>query len=130
MADGSAVKVGTIGREGFVGAEILIGGAHWTETVACQIEGDALRMDIGDFRAESLGTDAVRALAAQASGEAAAAHAADGMAFDGEHCDRKNRDAAGAAFAACLNRCTVRTRGGMPAAWPGFSAARLRYPCA
>jgi CRP-like cAMP-binding protein len=43
MADGSAVEVGTIGREGFVGTEILIGGAHWTETVVCQIEGDAPR---------------------------------------------------------------------------------------
>jgi CRP-like cAMP-binding protein len=51
MADGSAVEVGTIGREGFVGVEFLIGGPAWTETVVCQIEGDALRMEIGDFMA-------------------------------------------------------------------------------
>jgi CRP-like cAMP-binding protein len=51
MADGSAVEVGTIGREGFVGAEILIGSTRWTETVVCQVEGDALRMGIGDFMA-------------------------------------------------------------------------------
>jgi len=50
MQDGTAVEVGTIGKEGFIGIETLAGGEQWTETTICQIEGEALRMSISDFK--------------------------------------------------------------------------------
>lgn len=49
LSDGSTVEVGTIGREGFVGIEMLAGGEQWTETTICQIEGKSLRMPAADF---------------------------------------------------------------------------------
>lgn len=49
MSSGVAVEVGTIGREGFVGIEVLAGGVHATETSICQVEGEALRMTTNDF---------------------------------------------------------------------------------
>jgi CRP-like cAMP-binding protein len=56
MANGSAVEVGTIGKEGFCGLELLLGGTNWTETIVCQLEGDSLRMSAADFR-EAVGGD-------------------------------------------------------------------------
>jgi CRP-like cAMP-binding protein len=49
MESGTAVEVGTIGKEGFFGLELLIGGTDWTETTVCQIEGDSLRMPAKAF---------------------------------------------------------------------------------
>jgi CRP-like cAMP-binding protein len=49
MDSGAAVEVGTIGKEGFFGLELLIGGTHWTETTVCQVEGDSLRMTAKAF---------------------------------------------------------------------------------
>lgn len=49
MQSGAAVEVGTIGREGFFGLELLVGGKHWTETTLCQVEGDSLRMPASAF---------------------------------------------------------------------------------
>lgn len=63
MSDGSAVEVGTIGREGFVGLESLAGGEYWTETIICQIEGDSLRMAIGDFKEVVAGDTPLRRIA-------------------------------------------------------------------
>lgn len=63
MADGSAVEVGTIGKEGFVGIETLAGGEQWTETTICQIEGDSLRMSIGDFKEAVAGDTPLRRIA-------------------------------------------------------------------
>ena len=50
MQSGAAVEVGTIGKEGFFGLELLVGGAQWTETTVCQIEGRSLRMSASAFR--------------------------------------------------------------------------------
>jgi CRP-like cAMP-binding protein len=50
MQSGAAVEVGTIGREGFFGLELLVGGKYWTETTVCQIEGDSLRMSASAFK--------------------------------------------------------------------------------
>jgi CRP-like cAMP-binding protein len=50
MHSGAAVEVGTIGREGFFGLELLVGGQHWTETTVCQVEGGSLCMTAAAFR--------------------------------------------------------------------------------
>ena len=50
MQSGAAVEVGTIGREGFYGLELLVGGKQWTETTVCQVEGDSLRMSASAFK--------------------------------------------------------------------------------
>jgi CRP-like cAMP-binding protein len=63
MADGAAVEVGTIGREGFAGIEALVGGDRVTETTICQIEGNALRMSIADFKEEIAGDTPLRRIA-------------------------------------------------------------------
>jgi CRP-like cAMP-binding protein len=49
MRSGAAVEVGTIGREGFFGVELLIGGKQYTETTQCLVEGDSLRMPASIF---------------------------------------------------------------------------------
>lgn len=63
MSDGAAIEVGTIGREGFFGVEILAGGEQSTETTICQIEGDALRMPAADFREAIAGNTPLRRIA-------------------------------------------------------------------
>jgi len=63
MSDGAAVEVGTVGREGFVGIETLAGGDRTTETTICQVEGNALRMSIGDFREATAGDTPLRRIA-------------------------------------------------------------------
>ena len=63
MENGAAVEVVTVGHEGMFGIEPLLGGARWTETTLCQIEGPALRMSGAAFR-EALDSDpALRELA-------------------------------------------------------------------
>ena len=51
MQSGAAVEVGTIGKEGFFGLELLVGSDQWTETTVCQVEGPSLRMPVAAFRA-------------------------------------------------------------------------------
>jgi len=63
LSDGSAVEVGTIGREGFVGIETLAGGEQWTETTICQIGGKSLRMPVADFNRSIGGDTALRRIA-------------------------------------------------------------------
>jgi CRP-like cAMP-binding protein len=60
MSDGMAVEVGTAGREGFVGIEVLAGGGHWTETTICQVEGDCLRMPVREFKEAIAGDTQLR----------------------------------------------------------------------
>jgi len=60
MDDGSAVEVGTVGKEGFVGIELLLGGARNTETTICQVDGSALRMSTGDFKEAIAGDTPLR----------------------------------------------------------------------
>lgn len=60
MVDGAAVEVGTIGREGFLGIEVLAGGEVWTETTICQIEGDCVRMSADNFREMTAGDTPLR----------------------------------------------------------------------
>jgi CRP-like cAMP-binding protein len=50
MSDGTAIEVGTAGREGFCGIEVLVAGERWTETTICQVEGDCFRMSVKDFK--------------------------------------------------------------------------------
>lgn len=52
MENGSAIEVGTIGKEGFFGIDILTGGSAALEHTFCQVAGESLRMPVGDFRRE------------------------------------------------------------------------------
>lgn len=63
MQSGAAVEVGTIGKEGFFGLELLMGATHWTETTVCQIEGDSLRMQAGAFLDAVAGDTPLRRIA-------------------------------------------------------------------
>lgn len=60
MANGTAVEVGTVGSEGFIGIEVLAGGERSTETAVCQIDGDALRMSVSDFKEAITGDTPLR----------------------------------------------------------------------
>lgn len=60
MESGAAVEVGTIGKEGFFGLELLVGGNEWTETTVCQVEGPCLRMPVTAFRAAIAGDTPLR----------------------------------------------------------------------
>jgi len=50
MNDGEAAEVATIGKEGFVGVSLLLGGDHSTTHVFTQIPGEALRMPVAPFQ--------------------------------------------------------------------------------
>ncbi len=50
MESGAAVEVGTIGNEGFTGAELLVRASVAVETCVCQVAGDSLHMRASDFR--------------------------------------------------------------------------------
>jgi CRP-like cAMP-binding protein len=63
MHSGAAVEVGTIGKEGMFGLELLLGATHWTETTVCQVEGDSLRMPAAAFRAAITGDTPLRRVA-------------------------------------------------------------------
>lgn len=60
MHTGAAVEVGTIGKEGFLGLELLVGSNEWTETTVCQIEGECLRMPAQAFLAAVDGATPLR----------------------------------------------------------------------
>lgn len=63
MADGAAVEVGTVGREGMLGAAALLGADRSPVQVFCQVPGEALRLPADRFRAEAAAgppADAVR----------------------------------------------------------------------
>ena len=60
MQTGVAVEVGTIGREGLFGIELLVGGKQWTETTLCQVEGDAMRMTATAFHQATAGDTGLR----------------------------------------------------------------------
>lgn len=49
MAAGDAYEVGLIGREGVVGAELIVGSDVSLRTVLCQAEGGTARMSAADF---------------------------------------------------------------------------------
>lgn len=63
MQSGAAVEVGTIGKEGFFGLELLIGATTWTETTVCQVEGDSLAMSAAAFREATAGNTGLRRIA-------------------------------------------------------------------
>ena len=50
MQDGAAVEVATIGNEGLVGTQVFLGADRSPTEAFCQIESDALRMGVEDFR--------------------------------------------------------------------------------
>jgi CRP-like cAMP-binding protein len=60
MQSGAAVEVGTIGREGLFGLELLVGGKQWTETTVCQVEGDGMRMTATAFAQATTGDTGLR----------------------------------------------------------------------
>lgn len=60
MEDGSAIEVGTIGKEGFFGIDILNGAADAQEHTFCQVAGECLRMTVADFRREVAGDTPLR----------------------------------------------------------------------
>jgi CRP-like cAMP-binding protein len=49
MVDGTVVETGTVGSEGFVGIDVLLGSARWSDTVVCQVGGDCLWLAADDF---------------------------------------------------------------------------------
>ncbi|MFC7516017.1 Crp/Fnr family transcriptional regulator [Herbaspirillum sp. GCM10030257] len=63
MLNGSAVEVGTVGNEGFIGIEVLAGGEFSTETGVCQVEGNTLRMTVSDFKEATAGDTPLRRVA-------------------------------------------------------------------
>lgn len=60
MSNGAAVEIGTVGNEGFLGIEVLAGSDTSAETTVCQIEGDGLRMSVGDFKEAIAGDTPLR----------------------------------------------------------------------
>lgn len=62
-AHGGLVEVGTVGNEGFVGLSVLYGTERTTYQVIAQVEGDAWRLPVDDFRRALDERPAVRALA-------------------------------------------------------------------
>jgi hypothetical protein len=63
MQSGAAIEVGTIGNEGFSGAELLVGATLATESMVCQIAGDSIRMKSEDFREAVKGASPLRHVA-------------------------------------------------------------------
>ncbi|KRB83863.1 Crp/Fnr family transcriptional regulator [Noviherbaspirillum sp. Root189] len=63
MLNGSAVEVGTVGNEGFIGIEVLAGGELSTETAVCQVDGNTLRMTVNDFKEATAGDTPLRRVA-------------------------------------------------------------------
>lgn len=65
MEDGSAVEVGTVGREGFSGVDVLIGGNIATANCLCQISGESCRMPAQAFRHAIEGNSQLRQVSQQ-----------------------------------------------------------------
>jgi len=63
MENGSAIEVGTIGKEGFFGIDLLIGAPAALEHTVCQVGGTCLRMTAADFRREVGGDTPLRRIA-------------------------------------------------------------------
>lgn len=53
MHDGRTVEVGIIGREGFVGINVFLGGVITPDKAIVQLSGDAMRMSADQLRAET-----------------------------------------------------------------------------
>ena len=51
MRDGSSVEIGTVGREGVTGAQLILGNARAPSEMICQVSGPALRISAADFMA-------------------------------------------------------------------------------
>ncbi len=49
MRDGDAVEIGTFGREGLSGAQLVLGGETTPSRLICQVPGDAYRMSVASF---------------------------------------------------------------------------------
>ncbi len=49
MRDGAAVEIGTFGREGLSGAQLVLGGESTPSRLICQVPGDAYRMSVASF---------------------------------------------------------------------------------
>ena len=65
MQNGMVVEIGTIGREGFHGIEVLLDGTAWAETTICQVSGDAVQMSVADFQHAIHGDSTLRHAAAR-----------------------------------------------------------------
>ncbi|TFW05799.1 Crp/Fnr family transcriptional regulator [Oxalobacteraceae bacterium OM1] len=65
MRDGTAVEVATIGNEGFVGLELLVGAPAAVDTTICQVAGASLRMRAADFREAIAGDTPLRRILLQ-----------------------------------------------------------------
>lgn len=63
MADGASVEISTVGSEGFIGVETLIGGETLSQTTMCQVEGEALRMSYADYKEAIAGDTPLRRIA-------------------------------------------------------------------
>lgn len=63
MANGMAVEVGTIGYEGFVGIEGMLGSDIALDACLCQVEGGSMRMPLQDFKDAVAADPALRQLA-------------------------------------------------------------------
>ena len=50
MKDGGMVEVGTVGFEGMAAVDLLTGGDLASETVVCEVPGEALRMPVSAFK--------------------------------------------------------------------------------
>ena len=62
MADGTPVEVATVGTEGFVSVESILGTDQSPYEVICQTPAEALRLDVGDLRMAFTQYEALRNL--------------------------------------------------------------------
>ncbi len=49
MRDGTAVEIGTFGREGISGAQLILGGTHAPSKMICQVRGNVLSLPVEVF---------------------------------------------------------------------------------
>ncbi len=49
MRDGTAVEIGTFGREGLSGAQLVLGGEYAPSRMICQVRGDSMRLPVDAF---------------------------------------------------------------------------------
>lgn len=65
MENGDSVEVATIGNEGMVGLDALVGQAESPNRMMVQVDGQALRMEIAQFRTETADSSPLRLLLAR-----------------------------------------------------------------
>jgi CRP-like cAMP-binding protein len=65
LDDGKNIEVATIGNEGFIGFEAMLGAATWPSRMTVQVAGEARRMEVGVFVAETKKDGPVRELLAR-----------------------------------------------------------------